>query len=348
MAFTVPTQTRYMDDTTSRLWASVSSDVADDVTSSTPVWALLQGRMIKETGGEKISETVRTQHAPSATTMVAIGPGSDLPQGNFTSRMVAEWNIKYTSTPIHRNIITDDIQERGKDLIIKTLTDKMQVIRDTCKEKFETKLFDTIDTGETTLEPIGLNTIIPLTASRSTGTFGGIARPATYSSSSNNVVSYPATGNTFWGPVYLAEALGDASFGLKDHLTSLHNGIMKNREGYKPQAIVMPQNYFEMYEGFAESKTTIVKDATTRLADLGFEVLRFKGIPVVWSSSITANSILMLNIDALDVHYDPSFWFTMGDWNAVSALSLERIAQIFHAYTITSKYLSKFGRLTYA
>jgi hypothetical protein len=346
MAFSLPSTTRTMDDTWSRLFAQISTDVADNVTEGTPVSTLLLAKKKPRMGGDRASENLRTQHAPSGNTLVAIGAGSDLPTGDFKSRTTAEWYMKYQATPITRNVLLDDVQERGKDLIIKTFTDKLQVLKDTMIEQIEAKIFDTIDTTEASLEIQGLNTMIPILASRATGTYGGITRP-TYSVSTANTISRPDGGNTFHGGVYLAEALGDADFGLKDHLTTMLNGITNTREGYKSDLIIMPQNYFELYEAFGESKAPVVRGAG-RLLDLGFESLTFKGIPIVWSSKITANNILFLNTNAITVEYDPMWWFTMGEWAASSPRSLDRVADIYTSLMIYSKYLSKMGRLYYA
>ncbi len=50
--------------------------------------------------------------------------------------------------------------------------------------------------------------------------------------------------------------------------------------------IVCDQNSFEIYEDFALDASQIIKDESTKMADLGFEVLRFKGKPMIWTPNI--------------------------------------------------------------
>lgn len=341
---TLPTWTVTLDDLYTDMWVNISSDIADNVRKATPVSEIILGKLESADGGEVFTETIRTNHGP---TPVAVNANSTLPFGDFKSRTQARWYPKYLASPIQRNTLKDDIQNRGPDLIINNVKDKISMVQTSMKENFESLFFDTIDTSEASDNPQGLNTIIPVEASRSTGTYGGIARP-TYAGSTAGTVYAPSSGNTFWGPTYLKATDGTQGFNYKADLTKLLNGIMKNRMEYRPDLIVCSQSLFELYENFVESKTTIVKDATTRLADLGFEVLRFKGIPLVWSEGIIDKHTLFLNTAALTVKYDPMAWYSMTPWQIDTALTFGRIAHILCSLCMYTKFPTKFGRLYYA
>ena len=125
-------------------------------------------------------------------------------------------------------------------------------------------------------------------------------------------------------------------------MRTLYNSLHNNQS--PPNLIITDQNIFETYEDFSADTIQIIKDESTFLADLGFEVLRFKGKPMVWTPGITADQILMLNTDFVEVVYDPGLWFDMTDWKPIP-LGMERIAHIMSALNVISGQLRRHGRI---
>ncbi len=83
------------------------------------------------------------------------------------------------------------------------------------------------------------------------------------------------------------------------------------------------------------------------MADLGFEVLRFNGKPMIWTPSMTANHMLMLTTDFMEFVYDPNMWFSMTEWKPIP-LQTTRIAHILSAGNLISDQLRRHGRLEYS
>jgi hypothetical protein len=187
--------------------------------------------------------------------------------------------------------------------------------------------------------------MIPLEADRSSGTYGGINRPATYSSSAAGTVAIGATGNSWWGAKYLKGTLATVEDDLITDLKKLYNSITANQAS--PNLIISDQNTMEIYQEFALDISQIIKDDTTRLVDLGFDVIRFNGKPWIWSASMTANHVLMLNTDWIELVYDPTIWFEMTDWKP-STLETKRIAHVLAFCNVISTQLRRHGRLYYA
>ncbi|MEK0324562.1 MAG: phage major capsid protein, partial [Nitrosopumilus sp.] len=191
----------------------------------------------------------------------------------------------------------------------------------------------------------GLNDMIPPTASRTTGSYGAINRPSAYTDSGNGVFIGDTAGtNGWWGPKYLAGTLTTLEDDLLTDMKKLYNSVHNNQT--PPNLMLTTQTIFEAYEEFALDISQIIKDETTRLADLGFEVLRFKGKPVVWSSDITAQHLIMLNTDWIEVVYDPQLWFDMTDWKP-QAFEFDRAAQILCALNIITSQPRRHGRIEY-
>ena len=81
-------------------------------------------------------------------------------------------------------------------------------------------------------------------------------------------MSTPSTGNTFWGAKYLS-GVTPKEVNLLDDMRNIYNSCHNNQVA--PDFILTTQAMFQLYESFVEDKTQIVKDAATKLADLGFD-----------------------------------------------------------------------------
>lgn len=341
MAVTLPTFSRTMDNAFLTTWYDIKKEAIDNILNATVIWAALNqaGCMKPQEGGKLITRTIR--YGQSVAT--EIERGDTLPTGETELETMAIWTWRTIAAGVQRSLF-DDQQNRGPDKIKDLVGMKLGAARDALEQKYEASMTNTLVAAETGKLFQGLHDMIPPIASRTTGTYGGIARPATYADSGNGVYA-PATGNTFWGPKYLQGTLSTIEDDLVSDMKKLFNSVTANQAS--PNLIVTTQSVFELYEEFALDAVQIIKDEGTFLADLGFQTLRFKGKPMVWAPTITSGHMFMLNTDFIDIVYDPAFWFDMSDWKP-SQTDEYRIAHILCFANMVSDQLRRHGRLEYA
>jgi len=336
---TLPTYTRTLDDAFVTTWYEIREEAIDNILAATVTWNALMGAgaFTEQVGGEIITRTIRHGEI----TAVQVQKGSVITPGEPKLETMALWQWKYTAANIQRSVF-DDQKNAGPSKIKDYVGVRITAARDGLEQKFQANLWNAFATSETAIDMQGINDLIPLIADRTTGTYGNIARPSSYTAGD---VETADGGNTWWGGKYLNGTLATIDVDLLDDLKQLYNGLHNNQA--PPNLILMTQAIFEIYETFAIDISQIIKDETTRLADLGFEVLRFKGKPLIWDASVTTNNVIMLNTDFIEVVYDPQLWFDMTDWKP-QAFEFDRAAQIISAANLIGTQLRRNGRLEYA
>ncbi len=342
MPTTLPSLTRTIDNAFVTTWYDIKTEAIDNILNATVVWAAMNqaGCLKPQTGSDLITRTIRYGEAVAT----EIERGDTLPQGEVELETMAIWRWRTIASSVQRDLF-DDQKNNGPAKIKDLVGLKLGAARDALEQKYEASMFNTTVTAETGKKLQGLNDLIPLEADRTSGTYGGINRPSAYSTSAAGTVAVPSAGNTWWGPKYLKGTLSTLEDDLLTDMKKLYNSLHNNQ--VPPNLIITDQSTFETYEEFALDISQIVKDESTRLADLGFEVLRFKGKPLVWTPNITANHMLMLNMDFIDIMYDPTYWFDMTDWKP-APLETTRIAHIVCFANMVSDQLRRHGRLYYA
>lgn len=337
MATTLPTLTRTIDNAFVTTWYEIRKEAIDNILEATVMWAAFTGANIftPQVGGEFITRTVK--HDKS--TAVNVQKGDLFPQGEKELETMARWTWRYTAAHVQRSVF-DDQKNNGPSKIKDLVGMRLQDARDSLEQKLEADVFRAIETAETGTAPQGLNDIIPPAASRTTGTYGGIARPTSYTTATNNVEN-PSGANAWWGPKY-KEWVAPQEVNMLSDMKTLYNSVHNNQS--PPNLIVTTQDLFELYEEFANDKTQIIKDSTSMLVDLGFEVLRFKGKPLIWSPNVTADTMNFLNMDFVEIVFDPQLYFEMTEFKAIP-LQGERIAHILIAHNMISDQLRRHGQL---
>lgn len=336
---TLPTYTRTLDDAFTTTWYEIRPEAIDNILSATVIWNVLMaaGAFTSQTGGEIITRTIRYGQIIHE----QVEKGHVMTPGEPELETLAIWNWRHVAVNIQRSVF-DDQKNAGPSKIKDYVGSRITAARDGLEQGFETDIMAAQQTGEAGPGIQGINDIVPLLANRSTGTYGGIPRPATYGAGG---VEEPATGNTWWGPKYLDGTLADIETDLLNDMKQLYNGLYANQSA--PNLVLTTQSIFEIYETFALDISQIIKDESTRLADLGFEVLRFKGKPIIWSPNVDANNVIFLNTDWIEVVYDPQLWFDMTDWKP-QAFEFDRAAQILCAAQVITTQPRRHGRLVYA
>lgn len=347
MATTLPTFTKRIDDAFTETWYEIRAEAIDNILEASPITAILKlkGCMVPQAGGDLITRTIKY----GTQTAVDVKKGDTLTQGEPELETVARWTFRTMSTHIQRDLITDR-ENRGKFKIKDYVAKRLQAARDAMVTLAETELTAAwAATAETTSKAMqGLNELVPPYAATDNGvgacsnTYGLIQRPVTYAASGN--VIKPATGNTWWGPIYKAITL-PLEVNLVSDMKSLYNGISNNME--PPDLILSNLTPYEAYEDFGLDMAQIVKDEGGQLVDLGFSVIRFKGKPWIWSNSIalaTVNEVLMLNTKYIEWVYDPGMWFDMTEWKPIP-LQTTRIAHLLSASNLITTQPRRHGRL---
>ena len=339
MADSIPTLSEELDDKFLTTWYSIKPQAVDNILDATPIWALLNqaGCFERKVGGRLLTETIR-YGKKSAT---AVQKGDTLPQGETETETMAVWKWKYYASHVQRSW-QDDQQNQGEDQIKDYVSKRLMEARDGLEEEFEDGMFRAFNSSETGKNPLGLNDLVPRNGNKTSGTHGGISRPSAYTTNSVGVSVPDTTGtNPWWGSKYL-QWTSSKEVNLESDMKTLYNSIHNNQD--PPKVIISDQADFELYEEFAVDKSQIIKDASTRLVDLGFEVLRFKGKPLIWVPDIDTGDMIMLNTDWVTVKYDPTMWFDMTDFKQIP-LQGERIAHIIATLQMYTTQPRRHGRL---
>lgn len=340
MATTLPTYLRTLDDDFVNTWYEIREEAIDNILNATPIWNVLlnAGSFDEQVGGEIITRTIRYGEI----TPEQVRKGHVMTPSEPKLETLAIWDWRYLASNIQRSVFTDQ-KNNGPSKIKDYVGGRITAARDGLEQKFETDLWGAFTSGEGGDGIASLNDMVPLITNRTTSTYGKIARPSSYATS--NGVASPDAGNTWWGSKYVAGTWATVDVDLLTDMKLMYNAIHQNQSA--PNLIVMDQIMFEHYEDFAIDISQIIKDETTRLADLGFEVLRFKGKPVIYAAGITDQNALFLNTDWIEFVYDPQLWFDMTDWKP-QAFEFDRAAQILCAGNLITTQPRRHGRLEYS
>ena len=346
MATTLPQLTRTIDNAFLTTWYEIREMAIDNILDATVIWAALMGAgsMTPQVGGRYITRTIRYGEQDA----VDVAKGDTLPTGEPELETMARWDWKYIATHVQRSTF-DDQQNNGPSKIKDLVGLKLEAARDGLEQRYETVLLSAYSSSETGKGLQGLNDLVPARADSDNGdNYGGIERPQTYTQAANGIYT-PETGtsnvNPWWGSKYLDGTLASLEDDLLTDIKKLYNSLHNNQAA--PNLILTTQTIFEAYEEFALDISQIIKDETNRLANLGFEVLRFKGKPLIWSPNITANTVMLLNTDFIELVYDPQLWFDMTEFKPIP-LQAERIAHIMSAANLIGTQPRRQGRLLYA
>ena len=357
MTTTLPQITRQIDDEFTETWYEIRAEAVDNILDAYVVSAALRdaGSFKTQVGSNLITRTVKYGKKSAS----GFGKGSVLPADEADLETMAIWEWKYFTTPITRSLI-DDQQNSGPTKIKDYITKRITAAREAMIEGIEDFLMrdamhldnDSSSTMEDAKEPFGIFDFVPDLAATNYRTssyeYGGIQRDNPWWQHRDfsddvtiNLVTQPNSFDVFAGPAALT---------VYDDMKKAYRRISNNQKA--PNLVIMQGDLYELYENFVDSKDQLIKDATTHLADLGYEVLRFKGKPVIWTdaldtvagASITTYQALMLDMDAIEVIYDPNLWFDMSEWR-VPERQHERVSYISSSMQVISAELRRHGRL---
>ena len=323
----IPTLTETLDDEFTSTWYQVRAEAIDNILDATPITALLKmkGAFEPQSGGRLIERTIRYGQK----TAFAFGQGDVLPVTEEQLETVAFWEWAYLGVPVTRTFVLDQ-QNAGPDKIKSYLDRRLTAARQAMVTKHETVFMAEVIHASGSKEPLSIFDYIPdnvTTADYMTSgySYGGITRDNLWWQHADfTAADGRSTGHTN----HVGVKAGPAQLTMLKDMTNAYNTCGRQLE--YPDMILTTQAAFEIYQEFAVAKEQLVRDETTRLADLGYEVMRFMGKPITWSPSMTPGQMVMLNSNYFDVVYDPAVWFDMTPWESPER-QLDRVAYIVSA-----------------
>jgi len=323
----VPTVSEELNTWFTQTWYDIKPEATDNILDATPISALLKmkGCFKTQIGGDLITKTIRYGEKGAT----AIKRGSTLPVTEPELKTQARWDWAYWVVPITRTFI-DDQQNAGTYKITDYVNDRLTAAREGCVQKIESVIMATTVHASGSEEPLSLFDYIPSCASTqyfsSSYTYGGIERDNTWWQHEDFTYANTASGN------YNDDKDGPASMTMLDDMENARNTAGKQLS--YPDIYITEQTLYEIFASHVMAKEQLIKDDTTRMADLGYDVLRFHGDPVTWSASMAGTQeMIMLNSRFLDVVYDPRAWFELTSWERPPR-QLEQVAYIICAMQI--------------
>lgn len=173
----------------------------------------------------------------------------------------------------------DEKRASGMDARLNLVETYIQNAMKSADEYLSEQIWATSQAATKNLEPLPV-----LISTDGTGTIGNIAA-GTY---------------TWWKNKFI-DTVTFSTQGL-DKMRQMVNDVSAGNQGKKPGMIVTTQTIWEAYVDLAESSLalqTAPTKAGNRVADLGFNVAYYQGIPVVWDVNCPSGRMYFLNKEAI-------------------------------------------------
>lgn len=236
--------------------------MADNITAQIALLAKLKemGFYREESGGTSIVEPLMIALNSTVSSYSRYDPIDVTPQTGITA---AEYNWKQVAGSVSIDGFSEFVNQGDKTKIINLLDKKIL--------QLEISMVDSIDnmlmldgTGNGGKDITGLSLMVEDGAAWST--VGGIDSNA----------------NTYWRNQYIDNAGSWAATGL-DNLRTLINNCSRMSMDENSGLIVSDQGLYEAYE---KSNVVNLTIQNTKMGDLGFTHLVYKGIPWIWDSHV--------------------------------------------------------------
>lgn len=304
--------TEVLDNLYTSTWQHMRGEIIDNVFNSTPFWFWLKdkGKLRSVSGGRHILETLEYAENDGVG-FIGRGGTVSLNDREFLTNAIFDW--RYLQAPMVRFGV-DDQKNRGKTRILDLAAAKMNNAQESLTTVLETTLFAGAGTEG--------------------GAFDGLSHlVADDPTAVATVGNIPQSTETWWrNKTDNLNAVGFGTNGTARMRTMLNN-CQNNRMQDRPDIIVTTQTVHEAYEDNILDKFQI---QDKKLADLGFENIKFKNVPLVWSPSCGTGRMYFLNTRYLSFVYDPAVYFDMTEWKAIPDQINDRAAQIVTACSFTT------------
>lgn len=252
-------------------------ELVDNFFNSHALLALLRKRAYKPFTGYKIVEPLIYGELANVTSY----SGYDtLTYDETTPITAAEFDWKHLVAPIIW-AKTEEVVNNGSDVQVKNVIQaKVKIAELSLEKAFASQVYGD-GTGNSGKDITGLGAMIA-----TTGVYGGIDR-ATY---------------TWWNAKVYAN--GGTARPLSTRL--MRSVFMDLSDGPdQPDLIITTNKLWNRYAEMAEGKLTLSNTNSRKLADLGFQVLEFMGVPIVADMDCPAGKMYFLNLQYVKLRYGP-------------------------------------------
>lgn len=240
--------------------------LADNIfkASNFAAWMLMRGRVQLASGGKFIQEplmyaTNGTVKAYRGYEKLNVAPTDELTGAQFAWRQLAV-SIGISGL--------EELENDGPQAVFNVLRAKIMNAEMSMKQHFDEKLLAATSTKDLNRDFLGLDEIIEDAAAGSQSTLGGIDRST----------------ETWWANQYIEKdtTMGSDRLVLYEHMTNAYHTIKKNHP-VATDLILTEQDIYERYENDARDKMRLTD---TRLADMGFENIKFKNATMMWNENV--------------------------------------------------------------
>ncbi len=343
---TLSTFTKTIDDDFVNTWYEIRTDAIDNILDATVMYLALRefNCLTPQVGSDMITRRI----SYGTKSKQNITRGTTLTQTVPKRETMAWWNWAYTAIDVNRAML-DDQKNAGKFRIKSYIATRIEGARNDCVQGLEEDLFRWQTFAANQMN--GIFDILPMfgTAITTTANYGGTWSPVgaavspTYATGTTN--GNIDRSNSWW-QAKMKTGTAPASVNLVADMRTFWNTISANL--MPPNFVIADQDLYEYYEDEISDKQQIVRTGFSRLAaDLGFEVLTFKGAPLTWTGQLSASDkMLFFNLDFIELVYDPNYWFDMTEWFTTPS-QLERVAYIVSAMQLLDTEPRRHGLLDY-
>jgi len=249
---------------------------------------MLKDQSVKVRGGSRITEGVLFAKPTAAGSYDGYDVVDTTP-ADVRDRARFEWAHKYVSVAIAQ---TDELQISGPDAVGDLVAAEMEAAEMKMRDQIAEDIF------------AGGATIIGLDSAVAAGTYAGI----------------PGATSTWWQSGVDATAHTQANMKDSTHasyvLTLLQTAFRTcTHYGMKPNLVVTTLAVWDLIENVLQQNATYPKNVNARtklIGDGGFNVLEFRGVPIIADEKCTANYLYVLNTQFLKfyIHPNNNFKFT--------------------------------------
>ena len=296
--------TQDLDDLYSTTWRDHRKEAIEQIFTETPLWYWFykSKKAIEYIPGGKF--IVRPLLYGRNTTFKMMHKGStiDLSRDEKVTDAIFKW--AYAAISLVR-YWQEDLQNRGKYQIINQMTIEMDTAKRECTDQLEQQLF-----GNGAGDDInGLANVIVAAATGSRGTLGGVDS-AVKTWWENQSVSLSGLKPSVWLDKRMRTMLNDCSKGMKTD---------------RPDTFVTTQDIYETIEDNTLEQHRIYNKT---LGDAQFEIIEFKGKPIIWSEHAISGRLDVLNTNYIKLVIDPAANFDLTSWKDIPNQVKDRAAQI--------------------
>ena len=254
--------------------AKYQPKLTDNVFKSSPTLFKMYeaGNKVMESGGESLVEPLMYGDNSTFDWYSGYGLIDTTPQTGITA---AKFNWKQMGGSITIDGKSIRQNKGNKEKIINLLEAKTKQAEQTAKKILAQGLYAT-DATDSTLKMHSLATIIA-----TTGTVGGISKSA-----------------QSWWQSQTGTAESFAANGL-DEMRNIYNDCTVQDQTDHPDLIITDQTDYERYEKILQPQERFTD---SKMADAGFENLKFKNKPLTWDYYCTDGKMYFINTKYLKLH----------------------------------------------